>query len=99
MGLELDPEFSPSDGQVGVVPGSLAQVADGVGEHEGCRPAVGVVLASQPAVFEVPLAQTGLFDSRLNFGVGIHLGFDFRHGVLLKSATGYSKIRLAKCPE
>src|SRR3954449_12497237 len=38
VGLELDPQLAPGDGQVGVVVGGLANVADGVDGHERLRP-------------------------------------------------------------
>src|SRR5262249_5166471 len=48
--LELHPELAPGNGEVGVVIRRLAQIADGVGEHERGGPAVGVVFAAQPAL-------------------------------------------------
>src|SRR5262245_53827406 len=57
VGLELDPELAPGDGEIGVVPGGFAQVADGVCEHQRGGPAVGVVLAAEPAVFQIPVCQ------------------------------------------
>src|SRR5437870_4874772 len=54
--LQLDPHLAPGDGQVGMVPGGLAEVTDGIGEHERRGPAVRVIFAAQPAVFQVPFA-------------------------------------------
>ena len=74
MRLQLDPDLTPCDRQVGVVPGRFAQVANGVDEHERGRPAVGAVLAAQPAaiLFEVPPFQVFLGDSCFNFFPGVN---------------------------
>ena len=79
MGLELDPQLAPGYFQVGVVPGRLAQVADSVDGHQRHRPAVGVVLAPQPAVFQVPAGQAQLRQAGLDLGVGIDSGL-IAHG-------------------
>src|SRR5207245_131955 len=42
--LELDPQLAPCDGEIRMMIGSLAQKADRVDQHQGGRPAVGVVL-------------------------------------------------------
>ena len=70
--LELHPEFAPGHRQVGVMPGGLAQVADRVHRHERLRPAIGVVLAAEPAVFEIPAGEPEFrdFGFHLVFGVG-----------------------------
>src|SRR3954470_6921262 len=70
---QLHPELAPGDGQVGVVPGRLAQVADGVDEHQRARPAVSGVLAPQPAALEVPPLEAVLGDLRLDLVVGVRL--------------------------
>src|SRR3954465_2442279 len=79
--LELDPELAPGDREVGVVIGRLADVADGVHRHQRARPAVGVVLAPQPAVLEVPAREAVLGDLRLDLLVAVgRFLFLCRHG-------------------
>src|SRR5262249_56501368 len=82
VSLELHPELAPGDRQVGVVVGGLAEVADGVGEHQRCGPAVGVVLAAEPAVFHVPAVEAVLLELGEDFGfrVDLFLFFFFAHG-------------------
>src|SRR5262249_38185404 len=69
------------DRQVGVVPRRLAQKADGVDQHQRRRPAVGVVLAAQPAlVVEVPFGQAEFFDPGLDLVGAVNGGFFLGHG-------------------
>src|SRR5581483_10953758 len=88
VGLELDPDLAPGDGEVGVVPGGLGEVADGVDQHQRDRPAAGVVLAAQPAVFQVPVRQAVLGELRgdLGLGVDVRLGVGHRR---LRVRQGY----------
>src|SRR5262249_54449097 len=62
VGLELDPELSPGDREIGVMIRGLAEVADRVCQHQRRRPAIGVVLAADPAVLEVPVGQSALLE-------------------------------------
>src|SRR5262249_2996232 len=73
VGLELDDHPPPGDGQVGVVVGGLAQVADSVDEHQRRRPAVRVVLAADPTVLQKPVAQAALLELRRDVRVGVDL--------------------------
>src|SRR5690242_8393721 len=57
---QLDPELPPRDVEVGVMTSRLAEEAHGVYGHQSCRPAVGVVLAPDPLVLVVPLAEAVL---------------------------------------
>src|SRR5579871_1625745 len=79
MGFQFYPELSPGDGQVSVVIGGLAQVPDGIGEHERGRPTVGVILPPQPAVLEIPFREVALFDLGLNFLIGVNFFLRSRH--------------------
>src|SRR5271166_1630918 len=74
MRLELDPDLTPDYRQVGVVPGRFAEVSDGAHEHERGRPAVGTVLAAQPAsiLVEVPPSQVFMGDPCFNFFPGVN---------------------------
>jgi|SRR5271166_2389001 len=74
MRLELDPDLTPDYRQVGVVPGRFAEVSDGAHEHERGRPAVGTVLAAQPAavLVEVPPFQVLVGDLCFNFFPGVN---------------------------
>src|SRR5262249_8032457 len=71
--LELDPELAPRHREVGVVVGRLADEADGVDHHQCRGPAVGVVLAPQPAVLEVPAVEAVLLDLGLDLLVAVRL--------------------------
>src|SRR3954469_4774884 len=79
VGLELDPQLAPGDGQVGVVVGGLANVADSVNGHQGLRPAVGVVLAAEPALFQVPPGQAEFLDAGGHLGVRVDALFVLGH--------------------
>jgi hypothetical protein len=68
---QLHPHLAPGDAQIGVVPRRLAQVADQVHQHQRRRPAVGGVLAANPAVLEMPLRQPLLGQLRRHLGVGV----------------------------
>src|SRR3954469_5195527 len=70
---QLHPELAPRDRQVGVVVRRLADVADGVDDHQRALPAVGVVLPSQPAALEVPAVEAVVDDLRLDLLVGVGL--------------------------
>src|SRR4051794_40770544 len=82
MRTQLDPQLAPGHRQVGVMPRLLAQVADGVDEHQGRRPAVGVVLAADPAVREVPGVEAQLLELALDRVdlVDLRLGLGALHG-------------------
>jgi hypothetical protein len=56
-----------------MVVGRLGHVSDGVDEHQRRRPAVGVVLAPQPAALEVPAVEPELGDLGLDLLVAIGL--------------------------
>ena len=68
---QLHPELAPRHGEVGVVVGGLAQEADGVHRHQRLRPAVGVVLAADPAVLQVPLGEAVFDQFGRDVGVGV----------------------------
>src|SRR5262249_16233690 len=51
------------------------EVADGVGKHERGRPAVGVELAPQPAVLEIPFRQPQLLELAGDFRIAVDAQF------------------------
>src|SRR5260370_41919902 len=62
-----------------MVIGGLANVTNGIGEHERDRPAAGGVFSPQPAVFQVPFIQPQLFELGLDFIFGVSLFFFVSH--------------------
>ena len=58
----LDPGVGRGD--VRMVPRRLGQMTDGVDHHQRTLPAVGAVLAADPAVLEIPMRQVALERAR-----------------------------------
>src|SRR5437773_4840964 len=94
MSHELDPKLGVADGQVGVVVGRLADVADGIGQQQSDRPAAGGVFAPQPAVFHVPFVETQLFELGFDLIVRVDLFLFSGHGsatFLVENQKGQSQ--------
>src|SRR5436309_1212032 len=81
-GRPLDHHTPPRHSEIGMVVRRLRAVADGVDEHERRRPTIGLVDASDPAVFEVPPGQLSQALGDLRFVVRWLL---LRHGTLRSS--------------
>src|SRR5262249_15382891 len=68
--MVLEANFHPCIGRrdVGVMPRALGEMADRIDHHQRSLPAVGAVLATDPAAFQVPVRQftlESLFDLRV----------------------------------
>ncbi len=66
--LHLDPGVRGGD--VGMVPGGLGEMADGVDHHQRALPAIGLVFAPDPAVLEIPMGQL-LLEPLLDLAIAI----------------------------
>src|SRR5690242_8189182 len=73
MVLQLHDDPSPGHRKIGVMVGRLGQIADGVHQHQRCRPAVGFVHPPDPAVLVVPTGQLPQPLADLVFIVGAFL--------------------------
>jgi len=79
-GVVLQAHLDPGVGcrDVGMMPRSLGEMPDRVDHHQGALPAVRLVLAADPAAFQIPMRQVA-FEARGDFVVGVS-AFFFGHG-------------------
>src|SRR6201999_2651112 len=84
----LDPGIGGGD--VGMVPGGLGEMADGVDHHQRALPAMRLVLAPDPAVLVPPMWQlAGEPRLGLVLGIGAFALLRLGHGFLQSSAGGF----------
>src|SRR5689334_11205376 len=94
-GVVHQPDLDPGigGGEVGMVPGGLGEVTDGVDHHQRALPAVGLVAAPDPAILEPPVRQIAL-QAFLDLGVAVDaLGWTLCHGGHSSSLTRRSLSR------
>src|SRR6478752_3026737 len=84
-GVVHQPDLDPGigGGVVGMMPGGLGEMADGIDHHQRALPAVGLVFASDPAAFKIPMRQV-LLEPLLDLGIGVSSLRSCHQGDLLK---------------